>query len=181
MHIIKQNFRIYITSVIVLCLITITGCQSMPKDVFKLQHDTLENRVMQSRKYFTNDEASLLTAATNVLQDLGYNLDESETKLGILVGSKTRDATNSGQVVCAVALAILGGGVMPIDTLQKIRISIVTKPSIDNSFIVRAVFQRIVWNTRGYVTQIEAINSAEIYQNFFAELDKALFLEGHNI
>ena len=75
-----------------------------------------------------------------------------------------------------------------IDKTQKIRVSLVVRPSKNDvraadakDFYVRVTFQRIVRNTAGAVTRIESIEEAEIYQEFFARLSKSLFLEAQQI
>ncbi|GAI49140.1 unnamed protein product, partial [marine sediment metagenome] len=128
-------------------------------------------------------EAKILSASASLLQDLGFNLDESETDLGLLVASKERDATNAGQVVLAIVVAAMGGGTTPIDKEQKIRASIVTSPvgETANRTSVRVTFQRIVWNTYGQVSKRERLNDPKMYQEFFEKLSKAVFLEAHGI
>jgi hypothetical protein len=182
MRIIKPSSK-FCTSIILGLLIVVSGCSTgIPKDALALKKDSFESRLLQTRKYQTLDEKNLLSASAAVLQDLGFNLDESETALGVIVGSKTRDATDSGQVAAAVFVALLGGGDMAIDERQMIRASLVTRPSKDEgSSLVRVTFQRVVWNTHKVVSKIEAINEAEIYQDFFSRLDKAVFLEGQKL
>ena len=63
-----------------------------------------------------------------MLQDLGYTIDNSEPPCGLVVGSRDRDATETGQVVAAMLVAALAGAPMPIDKNQKIRASLVTRP-----------------------------------------------------
>lgn len=183
MHIIKQNSKQFLLLALALCAtLVIGGCKSIPEDALALKKDSFANRQLQTRKYDTLDEKNLLSASAAVLQDLGYNLDESETALGVLVGSKTRDATDGGQIAAAIFVAALGGGNMAIDERQMIRASIVTKPSkSEGSSLVRVTFQRVVWNTDKVVSRIEAINEAEIYRDFFDRLNKSVFLEGQNI
>ena len=43
----------------------------------------------------------------NILQDLGVKITEVETDLGLIVGEKMRDATESAQVAGAIFLALL--------------------------------------------------------------------------
>ena len=88
--------------------------QRIPKEALQLSPESLADRQLQTRLFETNDEAMLLSASAALLQDLGFTLDESETGLGVIVASKDRDATEAGQVVMAVAFALLGAN-MPID------------------------------------------------------------------
>ncbi len=161
----------------------LTSCiETIPPEALIFSKDTLANRQLQTRKFDTKSEKELLTAASGVLQDLGFNLDESAPGVGVLVGSKNRDATDSGQVVAAVALAVLFGSNMPIDKEQKIRASLITRPSeVGKGHLLRVTFQRIVWNTQGVVSKIEPINEPLIYQEFFEKLSKSVFLEAQKI
>ena len=67
-------------------------------------------------------------SSAGLLQDLGFNIEESETPVGFILGSKQRDATSAGQVVGAVFVALLGGGAMPIDDTQTMRACVVSHP-----------------------------------------------------
>ncbi len=162
----------------------LAGCvPTIPKEALELSPESLKDRQLQTRHFETRDEAKLLSASALLLQDLGFTLDESETRLGVIVGSKTRSAVNAGQVVFAIIIAGLGGGAMPIDKAQKMRASLVTRPigdSGDNT-AVRITFQRIVWNTRGQITTAERMNDPKVYQEFFSKLSKSVFLEAHEI
>jgi hypothetical protein len=63
-------------------LVLVAGCeQTIPKDALQLSPESLAQRQAQTRRFDTADEAMLLSASAAVLQDLGFNLDESETKL----------------------------------------------------------------------------------------------------
>jgi len=77
-------------------LVFVTGCQTIPKDALTLSPESLAQRQMQTRKYETKDEAKLLAACAGLLQDMGFNIDESETKLGLMTSSKMRSAVNAG-------------------------------------------------------------------------------------
>lgn len=176
-------------SALLLC-ITLAGCATaIPKDILKLSPDSLEQRQLQTRRYVSKEEKSILLACAGVLQDLGYTLDESETRLGVVVASKDRTAVDAGQVAGAtflVVLAALGGAQSDaldrVDDKQKIRASIITRPSSDEGqVLVRVTFQRIVWNRRGDLSRLESINDPELYQGFFERLSKAVFLEAQSI
>lgn len=160
----------------------LTACnQTIPKEALELRAESLQLRQLQTRSFDTKNERQLLVAGAGVLQDLGYNIDESETKLGVIVGSKDRDATEAGQVAAAIFVAALGGGTMPIDKNQKIRASLVTNKNGTSKTNLRVTFQRIVWNTHGQVSKTQSIEDEEIYQEFFDRLSKAVFLDAHEI
>ncbi len=95
--------------IVSLCVLTLlAGCASqIPPEALQFQPDTLANRQLQSRKYDIKSEEELVTASKNVLQDMGFNLDESNMPLGVIVASKNRDATDSGQIAGAILMAAL--------------------------------------------------------------------------
>ena len=161
----------------------LTSCiETIPPEALVFNKDTLANRQLQTRKFDTKTEKELLTAASGVLQDLGFNLDESAPAIGVLVGSKNRDATDAGQVAGAIVMAVLFGANMAIDKEQKIRASLITRPSeTGKGHLLRVTFQRVVWNTQGVVSKIEPINEPLIYQEFFEKLSKSVFLEAQKI
>jgi len=161
------------------------GCVVIPKDALSMSKATLEDRQLQTRVFDTSDEAKILSASASLLQDLGFNLDESETDLGLLVSSKDRNATEAGQVIGAIAWTFMFGiaGDARYDCKQKIRASVVTSPAGENEerTAVRVTFQRIVWDQKNQISKLERLNDPEMYQDFFDKLSKAVFLEAHGI
>lgn len=166
--------------IILLCL-GIIGCASIPKGFLKPSETSLEKKQLQIRQYDTTNEEQILTAVAGVLQDLGFNLDNSETKLGFVAASKKADATNAGQVFL---VALFGGAnaVGQCDASQVVKASVITKPSLDGQkTIVRVTFQRVVWNMQGQINRVESVNDPEIYKKFYDSLSKAIFLEAQKI
>lgn len=170
-------------SLLFIITLIIAGCQTIPKDALSLSPESLAQRQLQTRKYETIDEAKILSACVSLLQDMGFNLDESETNLGVITSSKMRSAVNPAQQVAMVMVAILGGGYMPTDKAQKMRASVVTRPVGEKGeyIAVRVTFQRIVWNTQNQVTASESLTDPKIYQEFFDKLSKSIFLEAQEI
>jgi response regulator RpfG family c-di-GMP phosphodiesterase len=136
---------------------------------------------MQTRIYETDDEKTLITAAAQLLQDLGYTIEESEVKCGVIVCSRDRDVTDAGQVIGSIFLAVLTGVATPVDRNQKVLASCVTKPIDEKRIAVRITFQHMVWNTNNQMTKCEQINDPKIYQEFFSKLSKSVFLTAHEI
>jgi hypothetical protein len=169
--------------IVALGLAVLGGCATIPQDALQLAPDSLERRQMQTRRIDGIDEKRLLAAAAGVLQDLGFNIDESETKLGVIVASKDRSAFTASQVVAAIALGMLGAPTS-IDKTQKIRVSLVTRPALaadgtprPDSHLIRITIQRVVRNTGDQITRIESIEEPKIYREFFERLSKSIFLE----
>ncbi len=162
------------------------GCTpTIPSGALQWKPETLALRQLQTRRYETTEEGKLLSASVGVLQDLGYNLDNSATDVGLVVTSKERDATETGQVVGATFLLLTAAGgtpqTLPIDENQKIYVSLVTRPGQkDESTLVRVTFRRVVWKT-DKSSRSEVLTEPGIYQGFFEKLNKSVFLEGHSI
>ncbi len=166
-----------------LCGLALAACaQTIPQEALQLAPESLERRQVQTRVFETADEAELLSASAALLQDLGFNLDESEVELGVIVGSKNRDATEADQVAASIVMAALLGVAMPWDDEQKIRAAVITRKLEDrNGYAVRLTMQRIVWDTQGRVSQTEPLDDPEMYQEFFSKLSKAVFLEAQEL
>ena len=119
------------------------GCGGIPKDALSMNEATLEDRQIQTRVFDTSDENKIMSASASLLQDLGFNLDESETDLGLIVVSKDRTAVEFGQVLLMAALSAFSGTSAVYDYEQKIRASVVTSPvgETEDRIAVRVTFQ----------------------------------------
>jgi len=165
----------------------LAGCVAIPPNTFVVTPELLKQRQLETRRYDGIKEGDLITAGANVLQDLGFNLENSETKLGVLTASKQRDATSGGEVAASIIVALLGGGAMAISKDQTIRVALVVRPVVDstgkpmsNSHFVRATFQRIVRRTDNSI-YAETLREPGLYQDFYEGVSKAVFLEAHKI
>ena len=168
-----------------LILSGLTGCVVEDStSAFTWSPQSAALRSLQTRRFAADTEATILQASAGVLQDLGYTIDSSESQLGLVVGSKKASAVDAGQRVTKFAMAVLFNvDTGPTDRDQKIRLSITLRRAYRSGrgYVVRAMFQRVVWNTKGRVSRRELITSPQIYQQFFSKLSKSLFLEAHKI
>lgn len=113
--------------ILLLCVLGLTACApQIPKDALQLSPESLQNRQLQTRRFETTNKKAMLAAASAVLQDLGFTLEESEVNLGVLTGSKQRDATSGAQIAGAVFASLLGVPTA-IDSHQTIRVSLVMR------------------------------------------------------
>jgi hypothetical protein len=164
----------------------LSGCAGLPADALEMTPDTLERRQIESRRFAGAKPGDIMAACAGVAQDLGFNIDESEPKLGVIVASKRREASSGG---ARFAMALLAGAnaANSMDRSQTIRVGIVAKPAPGQEakpnadWVVRATFQRVVINSYGQVTRLEWLNEEELHQQFFEKLSKAVFLEAQKI
>jgi hypothetical protein len=178
-------------------LLFVAGCETLPDNAMALSPDSLQQRQLQTRRVEGIDEKALLAASAGVLQDLGFNIDESETRLGVIVASKKRSAIDTADIITSsletlavnMVFALVFGdnekeGEINFDVTQKIRISIVTRPALDSSGqprkdaqVIRVTIQRFVWDDDGNLTHAESVEDPKVYQKFFDRLSKSIFLE----
>ncbi len=167
----------------------LSGCVTAPMspDAFVVTPERLQQRQLETRRYDGIKHDDLLVACSNTLQDLGFNLENSETKLGVLTASKLRDAINEGESFMAALVAVLFRAHMVTDKDQKIRVSLVVRPVLDStgkemlrSQYVRVTFQRVL--RRSDKSEVyETLREPELYKGFYERVSKSVFLEAHNI
>lgn len=173
------------------------GCirePTQPGEFFQLSPESNANRAMQTRLFDTANDRELLSASAATLQDLGFQIEESVREVGFLRAAKERSAREYGQYLNRffVWLLSLGHFIMPVDLHQKVAAALVTRPMNQDSTRqeVRIMFYRVLWKGEGQADRnyippgeqkMEMIRNPEIYQQFFAKLSKAVFLEPHTI
>jgi hypothetical protein len=174
----------------------LSGCMpaTAPHELFQLSPESLQNRSMQTRVFETDNAMELLSASAATLQDLGFQIEESVREVGFLRATKERSAREYGQYIARVLVFVLslGHALMPVDLHQKIAAALVARPLSEDGTRqeVRIMFYRVVWKGDGqgdsnYIPpgeqRMEMIRDPVIYQQFFAKLSKAVFLEPHTI
>ena len=182
-------------SLVIALLALLTGCAqtTAPHELFQLSPESTQNRAMQTRLFETDNALELLSASAATLQDLGFQVEESVKEVGFLRAAKERSAREYGQDIGRVFvwLLSLGHALMPVDLHQKIAATLITRPLNQDGTRqeVRIIFYRVIWKGDGsdsnYIPpgeqRMEMIRDPRIYQQFFARLSKAVFLEPHAI
>jgi hypothetical protein len=175
------------------------GCatHTQPVELFQLEPESTANRAMQTRLFETKDGTELLSASAAVLQDLGFQVEESVREVGFIRATKERSAREYGQDITRLLVFLLSTPlvlvqqppiVMPVDLHQKIAATLVTRPVNPETTRqeVRVVFYRVVWKGGGSSGQqsippgeqrMEMLRDPVMYQTFFTKLSKAVFLE----
>jgi hypothetical protein len=179
----QQKWYRSVVAGIALC--ALVGCQSgPPAGSMALAPTSLQHRQLQSKKFDTLDEAIMLTASMEVLQDMGFMINEAESKLGLIVASKQRETDNRAQRYALIALTIFAGdgSLRGIEKEHHIRVSLVTIPDKSKkNTTVRVNFQRQVFDMENNLVKLETINEQQMYVGFFSKLSKSVFLEAHEI
>lgn len=163
------------------CLI-LTSCVTIPEDTFLISETQLEQRQLETRLYEGLSETDLIIASSNVLQDIGFTLENTEINLGVLTASKQREVGNTGAKVALVILAALAGTQAVLEKDQTIRATLVVRPSkiSGKSNYCRVTFQRVVSLTNGQ-NRYETLRTPELYTEFFSNLSKSVFLTAQKL
>lgn len=187
MLITHQDSNMKKLSVLLISFLMVGCAQTAPKDLFVGTPQLLKQRQVETRRYDGILEMELVIACANVLQDLGFNLENSETKLGVITASKERDASHGGEIAAAVVLSLLSGVAVPFSKDQTIRVALVVRPIIDSkdkpmaeSHFVRITFQRIVRKSDNSV-HYETLTDPVLFKDFFEKVSKSVFLEAQKI
>jgi len=174
----------------------LAGCvtPTQPVELFQLTEESPRNKAMQTRFFETKDEVELLSASAAVLQDLGFQVEESVRDVGFLRATKERSAREYGQDIGRLFtfLLSLGGFIMPVDLHQKIAATLIARPiNLEATRQeVRIIFYRVVWKGDGQADRqyippgqqkMEMLRDPVMYQQFFAKLSKAVFLEAYTL
>jgi hypothetical protein len=163
--------------IIATMLLLLSSCMRVPTDLMRPDQNSLKIRSSQSRSFEVSSDKVLLRSSVAVLQDMGYTIKESASDYGVLTATKEASAVSAGQVVGAIALAVLGGTSMPIDKTQYITVTmVILDKAAPNQAAARTTFQRIVRRSDN-TTYSYPISDPKVYQEFYEKLDKALFLE----
>jgi hypothetical protein len=179
--------------------------QTRPESFFELKPESQAHKAAQTRYFETADDIELLSASAAVLQDIGFQVTESAHQVGYLRATKERSARERGQSIGRFLVLLVSTGAIyfgvppiriPIDLHQKIEASMIVRPVNEDAtrHEARIQFYRIVWKGDGSINsqyhseyippgeqRMEMIRDPLIYQQFFAKLSKAVFLEAHTI
>ncbi|HVT74005.1 MAG TPA: hypothetical protein VHD61_12795 [Lacunisphaera sp.] len=172
----------------------LAGCAGIPAGALKLPPDTAEHRELQTHRYEGVSEARLLSAGVGVLQDLGFTLEGSESRLGVITGSRkltSRRPLHSDEVLSRLAwsaaipyLAPFAayGAIHGVKEPQVVRLSLVTHPDPTGptpACLVRVTAQRVVYLDEQLTTAktLEALNDPRFFEEFFKRLSLSVFLE----
>ncbi len=134
-------------------LLLVTACATTQDHLLDMNTSQVQLRSIQSRAFDTTDKEKTMRAIIATLQDLGFMLDRADYTLGVVTASKARADTMQMQVYATL------------------RITVTVRPRGEKQLLVRASAEY----------QRSPVTDPKPYQNFFNSLEKAMFLEAHQV
>ena len=157
---------------VVLCVF-LSGCASTPAP----QKTQLEIREFQTRSYTTSDSKMVLKAVLNVLQDDGYIVKNASAELGLLNATKEYNVEQGGEAFWST----FWFGQNAHWKKNSIIEATANVTEFGAECRVRVNFQVKIMDNRGAVMDVRQIEDQKFYQEFFAKVDKGVFIQKEKI
>lgn len=166
----NKLFQSFANVFLTLTFLFLPGCINSSIEVPKTQ---LQIREFQTRVYPTTNTKSVMKALINALQDDDFIIRNADKELGFISASKELDVQDSTEAF----LATLFNG--PEARYKK---NSIVEASINVSEFgpqtkVRVLFQVKTVDNFGGPVHSAAVSGEKFYQDFFAKVDKSIFLE----
>ena len=137
----------------------------------------LQIREYQTRSYDTNDYKMVMKAVLNTLQDEGYIVKNAVLDLGLLTATKEMNIEDKGQVLLQKLLRKKRATWAKNSIIE----ATANVSEFGKETRVRLNFQVKTYNNRGGVMGVRQIEDAKFYQDFFAKIDKGIFIQKENL
>ena len=135
----------------------------------------VELRHFQTRTYPTDDARLVMKAMINVLQDVGFIVKNADAGLGVITAEKWSDVQHTRK---AIKRAKKKGAPLPASAVVECTANV---SEFGKECRVRLSFQRKLMSASGAVMQARVVDDAAFYQQFFAKIDKGIFLQQQGI
>lgn len=140
----------------------------------------LEKRQIQTRTYDCTDQTLIMKSILNVLQDEGYIVNNANPTLGFISGAKEFDIWDQ-----SINIEKEFGVTRRTISRQGIKVATIEATAnvteYGQQIKVRITFKRKLLNIYGNPQVISEINDERYYQEFFAKVDKAIFIQQQKI
>jgi hypothetical protein len=149
---------------VTLALLYLSGCQtnSNQSAAFSASISSVQQRQLDSRKFNAENETQVLAAIVGLLQDLGFKVNETSLRAGVVSGSKGYKRTHRKYG-------------------SDVRLTVTAKSARTGGIVVRATFQDIRTAKAPRFYKAEPSTDPQVYRDFFDKLAQSLFLEAHKI
>ena len=137
------------------------------------QKTQLQIREFQTRSFETSDTKMVMKTMVNVLQDEGYMLKNANIDLGILSASKELNVEDRGEAFWSAFWAGANARWKKNSTIE----CTANVSDFGTQTKVRVSFQVKVFDNKGAVMDVRQIEDESFYQDFFAKVDKGIFIQ----
>lgn len=141
------------------------------------QKTQLQIRQFQTRTYDAESELVVLKAVANVLQDEGYIITNAESDLGLITAEKEASIEDGTEKF----FAILFAGANARYKKNQIIESTANVSQFGKQVKVRMNFRLKAFDNQGDLITVGQIEDEQFYQDFFAKVDKGIFIQKENI
>ncbi|MCB0319405.1 MAG: hypothetical protein KDD60_00685 [Bdellovibrionales bacterium] len=152
------------------CSFFFVNCVQKPVEPQKTQ---LQIRQFQTRSYNSRDTKQVMKAVLNALQDEGYLVKSADKDLGFISASKEVDVESGGERFFATLFAGANARFKKSSQME----ASANISEFGKETRVRMIFQTKVVDNFGSPVSAAQIEDEAFYQNFFAKVDKSLFIE----
>jgi len=135
----------------------------------------LQVRELQTRTYDNMDKNKILQVSLAVLQDDGFTVTNANTEMGLLAATKQLSEKKVDDSGTAFIKGFLGGGPISEQKFQHIEATLTVVPFGEQTR-VRLSLRLAASSSRGEFNYT-AVSEPEPYQDFFAKLEKGLFIK----
>ena len=151
----------------------LTGCSSMDPRILGDADSQMKLRSVQSREFDSGDTGKTLKVVVATLQDLGFVVDKADSALGVASGTKVTSAITTSTSAMSMALYGFSGRSSAAGTPRHgaLRITVTVRARSESQLIVRANAE----------VEQQSVSDPQQYQQFFAALEKAMFLTAHQV
>jgi hypothetical protein len=132
----------------------------------------LQLRQIQTRDYESADVKTVLKAVINALQDEGFIITQANAELGVVTGSRHREKHEPFLEKLAAWLIEEGVGSRPV-TILDVTANV---SEYGSGARLRLGVEMRALDRQGSPTKARALEEPTFYQDFFAKIDKSLFL-----
>jgi len=164
-------------ALVLLSLFLVFALSCAPATNVQPEKTQLQIREFQTRTFDVDNELTVMKAVASVLLDEGFIIKDAETDLGIISATKELDIESGSEKF----FSILFFGANARWAKNSIIESTVNVSSFGKQVKVRVIFQVKSMNNKGEVMVVQQVDDEQYYQDFFAKVDKGIFIQKENI
>lgn len=151
------------------------GCATTESAPDGAPQSQVEVRQFQTRSYDVAEQALVMKAMLNVLQDLSFIVRTADAQLGVISAEKWSNIEHSKKELKKAKKEKIA---LPQTAVMECTANVTM---VGGRAQVRVVFQQRVMGPGGTVVEVTRVEDAAFYQEFFARVDKGIFLQQQGI